>query len=96
VTFFEELVAVVGNDCALQLLAKFGGKVVYFPQLRGYEGAKKPTAQIVGLYDQGLTPVGISERMGVRTSTVIDVLEECLTTNVSNTRETAKRQQRSP
>ena len=85
-TFYEELVAIIGRDVALQLVAKYQGRVIYFPALKGTGGASKEVRKILQLYDSGASLLAIASQMGVSIATVVDIVEEGLTINVSTTR----------
>ena len=90
-TFYEELVAIVGRDSALQLLAKYHGRVLYLPKLTGYQGAKSDTRKILDLHSEGNSLTLIAREMALTVTTVIDVLEESLTFHANTSRDKFKK-----
>lgn len=79
---FEELSAVLGKDVTLRILAKYGGTVIYVPQLDGYEGDKKTVDFILERHEEGFSLQSIADMTRLEVRTVIDILERQLSEHV--------------
>jgi hypothetical protein len=74
-SFYEELCSVIGRDAAIQLCAKYGGQILYLPQVNGYQGPLTELQKVRHLFLGGDSPELIARRLNLRLETVVDLLE---------------------
>ena len=78
-TLYDELTSALGRDAAIRLFAKFGGRVLYLPKLKGKHEVCLITDNVISMHNRGGSIGNIAANASLEVSTVVDILETQLT-----------------